>query len=67
MSNSTFIREREIEAEKREPEVQINRKPKRVRLGIDRDHVINGQTKRKFKFKVKGSVLERDEGLCTEA
>lgn len=47
VSNSTLLREKEVEVEKREPVVQINRKPKRVRLGIDRDHVVDGQTKRR--------------------
>lgn len=58
VSNSTLLKEVEAEAEKREPEVQINRKPKRVRLGIDRENVVNGQTKRRRDCCVKCSVLE---------
>lgn len=58
VNNSTLLREIEAEAEKREPGVQINRKPKRVRLGIDRENVVNGQTKRRCECCVKCSVLE---------
>ena len=61
VSNSTLLREKEVEVEKREPVVQINRKPKRVRLGIDRDHVVDGQTKRRYRLCVYRSVLERGE------
>lgn len=66
VNNSTLLKEIEAEGEKREPEVHINRKPKRVRLGIDRENVVNGQTKRRCECCVKCSVLERDERVCSE-
>ena len=45
VANSAVLSEPDSNAEKRESLIQVNRKPKRVKLSIDREHAVEGQTK----------------------
>ena len=58
VANSAVLSEPDNNAEKRESLIQVNRKPKRVKLSIDREHAVEGQTKRTPSCLIRNSLLE---------